>query len=122
VLDDVPGLGPEREGKHRWNVPNDQRSSGGEPTDSGTHKRAAEIVNGGPLEKRAQKALNEIAWQAVEESEHGRAEEEQGRGESHKEQVLNHVDGEELLVEKRERRAEGKPNQGKAAEKAAGAP
>jgi hypothetical protein len=52
-----------------------------------------------PTEYRTKNGLHELPWQTMQQRHNGCTQQNQSRSDRHEQQMLNHMDGEQFLVE-----------------------
>ncbi len=81
-----------------------------------------QFPNRPPPEKRTNNPAHHSRRKSVKKKQSGRSEQQQRRPKRGKQQMLNHVDRQQFLVESSERRAQRHPDQKQPEKKAVGAP
>jgi hypothetical protein len=84
-------------------MPCDQCRSGGKPAKRRLRKYAPDPLHRRPSEQWTDNGLHELPRQTVQQRHHGRSHQDQRRSDCHEQQMLDHVDRQQFLVECRER-------------------
>src|SRR6202166_1518756 len=92
-------------------MPSHQRRRGGEPAKHALRNHAPGPLQRWPSKQRTGHGLNKLPRQTVQVRHYRCADQDQRRSDRQKQQMLNHVDRQQLLVECRERRAHCRPDQ-----------
>ena len=108
--------------KHRWNMPSQQCNGGGKPAKRRLRKYTSNSLHRRRPKQWTENGSQEFPGQSVQQRHHGCSDQDQGRSDGHEQQMLNHVDGQQFLVEGCERRAHCQPDQEESEKETASSP
>src|ERR1700752_12034 len=100
----------QRRFKHPRNVPCHQSKSGRKPTDCRICDQVSEPSKRSPSEKWPYDPSSDHLRKPLKEWQCWSTKQQQGRGDSHEQEVLHHVNGEGRIVKRSQRGADGDPN------------
>src|SRR5438132_9624179 len=103
-------------------MPYDQGDHSGKPGKHRMSENASQRMHRRPAQKRAQSAANELLREPVQERQGRRSEQNQGRSYCHQQNVLHHMDREQVIIKGLERRTDGDPHRKQSSHKSSKPP
>jgi hypothetical protein len=99
MFDFVPEIGTQGEFERGGNMPGNESDSGENPADEWMGENFSKELHCRPAEEWTECGANEPLREAVEKGKGGRAKKDERRNDQHKENVLDHVNGEGGFIE-----------------------
>ena len=99
VLGRMPRFRFQPQRKHRWNMPSQQCNGGGKPAKRRLRKYTSNSLHRRRPKQWTENGSQEFPRQSVQQRHHRCSDQDQGRSDGHEQQMLNHVDGQQFLVE-----------------------
>src|SRR5258707_5072463 len=122
VLDRMPRPRLQSQRECCRNMPSQQCCGGGEPAKRRLRKYTSNSLHRRRPKQWTENGLQEFPGQSVQQRHHGCAHQDQRRSDGHEQQMLNHVDGQQFLVEGCERGTHCHPDQEQSEKKTASSP
>lgn len=108
VLDRVPKVGTHAELEYLWYVPYEDDGRAGQPTSRRVCHLTPDAAECEGAQEATESATNGV-WQSARQRDGGRPQQDQRGRDRHQEEMLHHVEREQHMIQRRERRADHSP-------------